>query len=137
MLKSIINRIVKGTKRVVTLPAVRTSSGEFLLKKTNFGLVRVEFAVIEKIANRAVEQVAGIAEFNVAIEKVSSKVTPFKIILTLTLAEGFSAPRVSEMADKLINDALKRFLELEFFVPVDVKVKQIEQVVVPKKRRVR
>lgn len=137
MLKDIINRIVKGTKKVVTLPTMRTSSGEFLLKKTDFGLVRVDYSVIEKIANRAVAQVSGIKEVGVSVESVTSRVTPFKIRLTMTLAEGFSAPRVSESADKVINDALRNFLRLEFFVPVEVRVKQIEQVVAPKRRRVR
>lgn len=137
MLKDIINRIVKGTKKVVTLPTMRTSSGEFLLKKTDFGLVRVDYSVIEKIANRAVAQVSGIKEVSVSVDSVTSRVTPFKIRLTMTLAEGFSAPRVSESADKVINDALRDFLRLEFFVPVEVRVKQIEQIVAPKRRRVR
>ena len=137
MLKDIINRIVKGTKKVVTLPTMRTSSGEFLLKKTDFGLVRVDYSVIEKIANRAVEQVRGIKEVSVSVESVTSRVTPFKIRLTMILAEGFSAPKVSETADKVINDALRNFLQLEFFVPVEVRIKQIEQVVAPKRRRVR
>ena len=60
-----------------------------------------------------------------------------RIVLTLSLVEGYSAPRISEAADKAINAALKENLQLEFYVPVDVKVKEIAQVVVPKKRRVR
>ena len=137
MLRDIINRIVKGTKKAVTLPTLRTSSGEFLLKKTDFGLVRVDFVVVEKIANRVVAQVRGIKEVNVSVEKVTSNIAPFKIRLTMILAEGFSAPKVSESADKVINDALRNLLQLEFFVPVEVRVKQIEQVVAPKRRRVR
>lgn len=137
MLKDLINRIVKKTKKVVTLPAVRTSSGEFLLKKTDFGLVRVDFSVIEKIVERTLAQVEGIAEVNIAVEKVTDRVVPLRVKLTMILAEGFSAPKVSEKADKVINDALRNFLQLEFFVPVEVRIKQIEQVVAPKRRRVR
>ena len=137
MLKDLINRIVQKTKKVVTLPAVRTSSGEFLLKKTDFGLVRVDFSVIEKIVERTLAQVEGIAEVNIAVEKVADRVAPLKVKLTMILAEGFSAPKVSEKADKVINDALRNFLQLEFFVPVEVRIKQIEQVVAPKRRRVR
>ena len=137
MLKDLINRIVKKTKKVVTLPAVRTSSGEFLLKKTDFGLVRVDFSVIGKIVERTLAQVEGIAEVNIAVEKVTDRVAPLRVKLTMILAEGFSAPKVSEKADKVINDALRNFLQLEFFVPVEVRIKQIEQVVAPKRRRVR
>ena len=41
MLKELIRKVVNGT-----LAAARTSSGEFLLKKTDFGLVRSEFVVV-------------------------------------------------------------------------------------------
>ena len=134
MLRDLIGRILNKTKKVVTLSAARTSSGEFLLKKTDFGLVHVEFATVEKIAKRALEEVKEIHEAELAVEKVSSNMTPMKIRLTAILADGCSAPRASQAADKAINDALKNFLAIEFYVPVDVKVKQIVQVVAPKRR---
>ena len=137
MLKDIIRKILSGTKKVVTLPTMRTSSGEFLLKKTDFGLIRVEFAVVQKIAERALSQVKEIQEVTVSVEKISNTVTPLKIRLTVALAEGYSAPRASETADKAINAALKDLLRLEFYVPVEVKVKQIAQPVTQKRRRVR
>ena len=130
-----IKKILQKTKKVVTLPALRTSSGEFLLKKTDFGLVRVEFAAVQRIAERALESVAGIKESELVVEKLTD-VNPFKIRLTISLVEGYSAPRVSEAADKAINGAMKEFLRVEFYVPVDVKVKQIAQVET-KRRRVR
>ena len=136
MLKDLIGKILKKTKRVVTLSAARTSGGEFLLRKTDFGLVHVEFATVEKLAKRAVSTVNEIHESELAVEKTSSKVTPMKISLTAVLAEGASAPRASQLADKVINEALKESLGAGFYVPVDVKVKQIVQVV-PQKRRVR
>ncbi|MBQ4404581.1 MAG: hypothetical protein II857_09250 [Selenomonadaceae bacterium] len=136
MLKDLIGKILKKTKRVVTLSAARTSGGEFLLRKTDFGLVHVEFATVEKLAKRAVSTVKEIHESELAVEKTSSKVTPMKISLTAVLAEGASAPRASQLADKVINEALKESLGAGFYVPVDVKVKQIVQVV-PQKRRVR
>ena len=137
MLKDLFNSILNRTKKVVTLPMTRTSSGEFLLRKTDFGLVRVEFSVVQKISERALSEVKGIQESNVAVEKIASTVTPLKIRLTLTLAEGYSAPTVSKVADKVINDALKELLDPGFYVPVEVKVKQIVQVVEQKRRRVR
>ncbi len=136
MLKDLIGKILKKTKKVVTLSTARTSSGEFLLKKTDFGLVHVEFATIEKLAKRAVSELKEIHEAELAVEKTISMVTPIKVSLTATLAEGYSAPKASLAADMAINTALKNSLALEFYVPVDVKVKQIVQVV-QKKRRVR
>ena len=134
MLKDLIGKILKKTKKVVTLPAIRTSSGEFLLKKTDFGIVRVEFSVIQKIAERATEQVKEIHDAEIAVEKSSNNVRPIRILLTATLTEGYSAPRASEAADRAINDTLRELLGFEFYVPVDVKVKQIKQIVVPKRR---
>ena len=136
MLKDLIGKILKKTKKVVTLSTARTSSGEFLLKKTDFGLVHVEFATIEKLAKRAVSELKEIHEAELAVEKTISTVTPIKVSLTATLAEGYSAPKASLAADMAINNALKKLLALEFYVPVDVRVKQIVQVV-PQKRRVR
>lgn len=136
MLKDLIGKILKKTKKVVTLSTARTSSGEFLLKKTDFGLVHVEFATVEKLAKRAVSELKEIHEAELAVEKTTSTVTPLKVRLTATLAEGYSAPKASLAADMAINTALKNSLALEFYVPVDVKVKQIVQIV-PQKRRVR
>ena len=130
-LRDLFRKIVKGT-----LAAARTSGGEFLLRKTDYGLVHVEYAVIKKIAERALLNLRGVSNTEVIIEKSASTVTPLKINLTLTLEEGYSAPRVSEAADKKINEALKSLLEPNFYVPVAVKVRQIEQVVT-KRRRVR
>lgn len=136
MLRDLINKIVGKTKRVVPRPSLFTGGGEFLLKATNFGRIRVEYVVVQKIAERALSQVEGILEPVVDVEKTSSTVTPFKIQLTLALAEGHSAPAVSAAADTAINGALSDFLRLEFYVPVVVKVKQITQTA-PKRRRVR
>ena len=129
MLKELIRKVVNGT-----LAAARTSSGEFLLKKTDFGLVRSEFVVVQKIAERALHSVAGIKDAEVRVTKLST-VNPLKILLTLTLVENYSAPKISEAADKAINGDLKKFMGLEFYVPIDVKVKQFAQT--QPRRRVR
>lgn len=136
MFKGLIDRILKKTKKVVTLQAPRTSSGEFLLKKTDFGLIRVDFAVIQKIAERALQAVAGIKDSTITVEKLNVA-NPLKIYMTASLLEGYSAPRISEAADKAINGALREHLQLEFYVPVDVKVKELAAQVVKTKRRVR
>jgi uncharacterized alkaline shock family protein YloU len=137
MFRDLIRKIVRKTTKAVTLPtAVRTSGGEFLLKKTDYGLVRVEFEVVRKISERALDSIRGIQESELTVEKFSTA-NPLKIRLTATLVEGYSAPRISEAADKAINAALKEFLQLEFYVPVEVRVEEIAKVVVPKRRRVR
>ena len=133
MLKDLIGKILTKTKKVVKTSVARTSSGEFLLKKTDYGLVRVEFTTIQEIAERALSQIQEIHDTTVAVEKLN-EINPMRIRLTTTLAEGVSAPRASQMADKAINDALKEFLAIEFYVPVEVKVNQIVQVVTPKRR---
>lgn len=133
MLKNIIKRIFSVP--VSAIKSVRSASGEFLLKETDFGLVRVEFSVVKRLSERALESVAGIKESEVAVEKLTSA-NPFKILLTASLVEGYSAPRVSEAADKAINGALKEFMSVEFYVPVEVRVKQLAQVE-NKRRRVR
>lgn len=137
MLKDLINKILRRTKKVVTLSTARTSSGDFLLKKTDFGLVRVDFETVEKLARRALSEVKELHEAELIVEEVASKVTPMKIKLTATLAEGYSAPRASQAADKIINDALKESLGAGFYVPVEVRVKQIRPVVNEPRRRVR
>lgn len=132
MFRDFIRKIVKST-----LKAARTTGGEFLLRKTDYGFVHVEYAVIQKIAARAVEQVKGIREPEVIVERSASTVTPFKIILTLTLDEGYSAPRTREDVSRAINDALNDSLQLMFYVPVEVTVNRITQAVTPSRRRVR
>ena len=130
MFKDLIRKFVKST-----ITAARTTGGEFLLRKTDFGLVHVGYDVIQKIADRAVTQIQGIRETEVVIEKTASSVTPFKISLILALDEGFSAPRVSQAADTAINDALNQSLQLMFRVPVEIKINQIKQAVTPSRRR--
>ena len=137
MLKDLLGKILKKTKKVVTLSAARTSSGEFLLKETDFGRVHVEFATVEKFARRALSEVKEIQEAELSVEKTASTVTPMKIFLTASLAEGFSAPKAKMAADMAINTELREFLSLEFYVPVEVKVQQIAQQAVAPKRRVR
>ena len=134
MFKNIIKKFFSVPAAAVKL--ARSSSGEFLLKKTDFGLVRIDFAVVEKIAKRALNSVKGVKESELVVEKFS-EANPMKIRLTVALLEGYSAPRISEAVDKAINAELRENLQLEFYVPVDVKVKEIAQVIVPKKRRVR
>ena len=130
MFKDLINRFFKSTVYVS-----RSSSGEFLLKKTNFGRVSSEFTIAQRLAERALKSVAGINESQVVVEKYSAA-NPLKIVLTLSLSEGYSAPTVSKNADKAINDELRKILGIEFYAPIEVSVKQIAQAV-PAKRRVR
>ena len=134
MFKDLIRKIIGKTK-TLSISAARRSSGTFLLKRTDFGLVHTDFSVVEKLAERALKSVAGITESEIVVEKFS-EANPFKIFLTLTLAEGYSAPKVSEDADKAINSDLSNFLEPGFYVPVDVKINRITQAL-PAKRRVR
>ena len=100
-------------------------------------MVHVEYTTIQKIAKRAIADIKGINEAELAVEKTSDKIVPLKVELTLSLSEGYSAPKAKEAVDKAINDALRESLQLEFYVPVVVKVEQIKQPEVEQRRRVR
>ena len=123
MIKELLRKILRRGQKAVRLPPMRTSSGEFLLRKTDYGQVRVEFVTIEKIAKRALLEVKAINESEIIVE--SNPVTTLKIRLTATLSAGYSAPRASQEADKIINAALKESLGAKFYVPVEVRVQQI------------
>lgn len=129
-------------KKILSVPAVknikfpRSSSGEFLLRKTDFGIIKIDIGVVEKIANRALASVNGIQDSELRVESFS-QANPLKIRLEVSLLEGFSAPKFSQLADSTINKALKESLLLDFYVPVDVKVRQIAKPLPTKKRRVR
>ena len=73
MFKDLIRKIFKKTTKVVTLPAAR-SSGEFLLKKTDFGLIRVEFEAVRKISERALRSVVGITDWQLTVEKYPKRI---------------------------------------------------------------
>ena len=137
MFRDLINKFMNRTKKVVTLSATRSSGGEFLFSKTDFGRISVDCGTIQKIAERALAQVKGIHEPEVEVEKVANAVAPIKIRLTTALAEGISAVTVSEEANNVINAALGEFLSPEFRVPISVRIKQITRVVEQKRRRVR
>ncbi|MBQ7453880.1 MAG: hypothetical protein IJS69_02340 [Selenomonadaceae bacterium] len=107
------------------------------MKKTDFGLVYVEYATIKRIAERALSQVKGINEAQLSIEKLSNSVTPIKIRLELSLAEGYSVVKIKEAVDKAINDELRDQLRLEFYVPIDASVEQIKKPAQEQRRRVR
>ena len=62
MIKELLRKILRRGQKAVRLPPMRTSSGEFLLRKTDYGQVRVEFVTIEKIAKRALQEVKAINE---------------------------------------------------------------------------
>lgn len=132
MFKDIFKRFVK-----TTLSAARTNSGEFLLRKTDFGLIKVEYSVIQRIATDALKQIKEIQDAEVDVDPTGNKISPLQIRLTLTLTEGYSAPRARQAADTVINDALKDLLQPGFYVPVEVRVKQIMRPVQQKRQRVR
>ncbi|MBO4779439.1 MAG: hypothetical protein J5497_02255 [Selenomonadaceae bacterium] len=133
MIKDIIKKIFAVPASAIK--SVRSASGEFLLKETDFGLVYVELEVVKNFAERALQSVEGIKETEVAVERLTSA-NPLRILLTASLVEGYSALQVSKAADRAINGALKEFMDVEFYVPVEVRIRQIAQVE-KKRRRVR
>ena len=126
-----IREIIKKLMPVVKY--TRSDSGEFLLKSTDYGQIEVEYIVVEKLAQRALRQIKGIGEAQLRVEKLT-EANPLKIYITMTIEDGYSAVRLSEAADRAINKALQEYLQIRYYIPVEVRVRQI---VVNKKRRVR
>ena len=60
---------------------------------------------------------------------------PIKVRLTITLGQGFSAPRVSEATVAAIHEALLTALQLEN-VPVEVKVNEVTHAIIERDKRV-
>ena len=98
------------------------------------GEVKVTVPAIVSVVERAAITVNGVREAKAAIYRQDGDM-PIKIHLTMTLGQGFSAPRVSEATVATINDALRVALELEN-VPVEVKVNEVTHAIVERDRRV-
>ena len=98
------------------------------------GEVKVTVPAIVSVVERAAITVNGVREAKATIYRQSGDM-PIKIHLTITLGQGFSAPRVSEATVATINDALRVALELEN-VPVEVKVNEVTHAIVERDRRV-
>ena len=98
------------------------------------GEVKVTVPAIIGVVERAAITVNGVREAQASIYQQSGEM-PIRIRLTITLGQGYSAPRVSEATVAAIDDALKTALELDN-VPVEVKVDEVTHAITERDRRV-
>lgn len=98
------------------------------------GEVKVTVPAIVGVVERAAVTVGGVRAAEAAVYRQDGA-TPIKVRLTITLSQGFSAPRVSENVVAIVNDALGTALELDN-VPVEVKVNEITHAIVERDKRV-
>jgi len=118
--------------RGTSVAAVMSSDVE--LERGKPGEVKVTIPAIVSVVEQAAITVSGVREVEATVRQQSGEI-PIKILLTITLGQGFSAPRVSEAVTQSIDDALSTALELPN-VPVEVKVNEVTHAILERDRRV-
>ena len=109
-------------------------SGDIHLEIGKPGEVKVTVPAIVSVVERAAITVNGVREVQASVYRQDGEI-PIKIRLTITLGQGFSAPKVSEATVAAVDDALLTALELSN-VPVEVKVNEVTHAITERERRV-
>lgn len=110
------------------------ASADVHLEQGKPGDVKITVPAIVSVVERAAITVNGVREVEASVYQQAGEM-PIKIRLTITLGQGFSAPRVSEAAVAAVDDALLVALELSN-VPVEVKVNEVTHAITERERRV-
>lgn len=110
------------------------ASGDVYLEVGRPGEVAITVPAIVSVIERAAITVSGVREVSASVYRQSGDM-PIKVSLTITLGQGFSAPRVSESTVAAVDDALRTALELSN-VPVEVKVDEVTHAIVERDKRV-
>lgn len=113
---------------------ISAASGDIHLEPGRSGDVKVTVPAIVEVVERAAITVSGVRQATATVYQQSGDM-PIKIRLVIVLGQGFSAPRVSEAAVAVINDALGTALELQN-VPVEVQVTEITHAITERGNRV-
>ena len=109
-------------------------SGDVHLEVGKPGEVKVTVPAIISVVERAAITINGVREVKASIYQQSGDM-PIKVRLTITLSQGYSAPKVSEEATAAIEDALLTTLELQK-VPIEIKVDEVTHAITERDRRV-
>ena len=110
------------------------ASGDVHLEVGKPGEVKVTVPAIVGVVERAAITVSGVREVQASVYRQDGDM-PIKVRLTITLGQGFSAPRVSEATVAAIHEALLTALQLEN-VPVEVKVNEVTHAIIERDKRV-
>lgn len=128
---------------VILLPAVFSrrksrelalATGDVHLEVGKAGEVKVTVPAIVSLIERAAITVSGVREVSASVYQQSGDM-PIRVRITITLGQGFSAPKVSEATVAAIDEALRTALELPN-VPVEVKVDEVTHAIVERDKRV-
>ncbi|MBQ6296694.1 MAG: alkaline shock response membrane anchor protein AmaP [Selenomonadaceae bacterium] len=110
------------------------ASGDVHLEVGKPGEVKVTVPAIVGVVERAAITVSGVREVQATVYRQDGDM-PIKVRLTITLGQGFSAPRVSEATVAAIHEALLTALQLPN-VPVEVKVDEVTHAIIEREKRV-
>ena len=142
--ETLIALAIMAAASLILWPAVfsrRTSgsglsikSGDVHLEQGKPGEVKVTVPAVVSLIERAAITVNGVREVEATVYQQDGDM-PIKVRLTITLGQGFSAPRVSEATVAAVDDALLTALELPN-VPVEIKVNEVTHAIIERERRV-
>lgn len=107
---------------------------EISLQNGQVGDIKVAVDAIERIAERAALSVTGVREAQAVVLKNKRNAQIF-VRLNIVLAQGYSAPVVSENAVESIDTAILVALQIPN-VPVEVKIRDITNAVAERRQRV-
>jgi uncharacterized alkaline shock family protein YloU len=108
------------------------SSGEFLLRETDFGKVHVDSDIIRRFVERM--KIRGVQEIrNVIIDRPTA-VLPLQIKFNLIIGQNYSAPTVGANLRDAIKLELKNMFEITDAL-FDIRVTNIRQDLPEKKKR--
>ena len=96
LLTAVFSRSSKG--------GLSLASGDVHLEAGKPGDVKVTVPAIVSVVERAAITVSGVREAKASVYRQEGEM-PIKVQLTITLGQGFSAPRVSEATVAAIDDA--------------------------------
>ena len=112
----------------------QVAAGEIMLKAGEPGEVKVTVEAIKRVIERATYSVNGVRDVKITLLKKKGDV-PIAVRLVIIMGQGHTAPVVSEAVVNSVDNALFTALQIGA-VPVDVKVKDITNAVVERKKRV-
>ncbi|MBQ6975195.1 MAG: hypothetical protein IJQ16_01395 [Selenomonadaceae bacterium] len=106
---------------------------EFELKKTDFGKIHCETALIERIAGRSAKRIKGIHSAKATVDSPKGN-APLKVKFTLVIKQNYSANEVSENLSVEVRKDLEEMCGIVNAM-VDVRITDVEKV--ERKRRVK
>ncbi|MCR5833213.1 MAG: alkaline shock response membrane anchor protein AmaP [Selenomonadaceae bacterium] len=109
-------------------------SGDIQLEQGKPGEVQVAVNAIVSVVERAAILVSGVRDVEAFVYKQEGEI-PIRVKLIIVLAQGYSAPKVSEATTAAVDEALMVALELPK-VPVEIKVKEVTHAIIEREKRV-